>query len=133
MKASDKRYILVVDDIRFICDLLREALTREGFAVQTFNNGDDAIKAIQAQTPSLIIIDYLMPGMDGLETLKQVHDSISGVPVIMMSGSNMDMQDQAVAMKQGLIQHFVRKPFDIPSLMKFVKTISPLDIQRECC
>ena len=132
MKASGKRYILVVDDIRFICDLLSEALTREGFAVQTFNNGEDAIEAIQTQIPSLIIIDYLIPGMDGLQTLKMVHDSISGVPVIMMSGSAMDMQDQAVAIKQGLIQHFIRKPFDLPSLMEFVKTISPVDTGRVC-
>jgi len=123
MRADD--YLLIVDDMRVICELLTDVLTAEGFAVQVSISGEQAIDAIRARTPVLIIIDQVMPGKNGLQTLKEVQDVISGVPVIMISGYVEEKQDVVEARRQGLIRHFISKPFDIRYLVQLVKEIIP--------
>lgn len=128
MGIVQEQYLLIVDDMRFICQLLAEALsieglTVEGLTVKTSLNGKQAINMIRAQTPALIIIDQVMPGMDGLQTLREVQELISDVPVIMISGYPEEQQEIIDARKQGLIQHYITKPFDIPYLIQVVEGI----------
>ena len=125
MGTSDDGYLLIVDDMRVICELLTDALTNTGFAVQAFTSGERAIDAIKTRTPALIIIDQVMPGMNGLQTLREVQGLISGVPVIMISGFVEERQDVIEARKQGLIQHFLSKPFDMRYLIQLVNEIMP--------
>ena len=65
MRMRDDDYLLIVDDMRVICELLTDVLTAEGFAVQASMSGEQAIDAIRARTPALIIIDQVMPGKKG--------------------------------------------------------------------
>ena len=127
MKVSDEYYLLLVDDMRVICELLADALTAEGFAVQTSMNGKQALEAIRLRTPALIIIDQVMPGKDGLQTLREAQELIEGVPVIMISGYTEEKQEIIEAKRQGLIRHFISKPFDMRYLVRLVKeTLPPL-------
>ncbi len=127
MKVSEERYLLLVDDMRVICELLADALTAEGFTVRTSMNGKQALEAIRLRTPALIIIDQVMPGKDGLQTLREAQELIEGVPVIMISGYTEEKQEIVEAKRQGLIRHFISKPFDMRYLVRLVKeTLSPL-------
>ncbi len=126
MRMRDDDYLLIVDDMRVICELLTDVLTAEGFAVQASMSGEQAIDAIRARTPALIIIDQVMPGKNGLQTLREVQSLISGVPVIMISGYVEEKQDVIEARKQGLIRHFISKPFDMRYLIQLVEAIIPL-------
>ena len=125
MMINDDRYLLIVDDMRVICELLTDVLTAEGFTVQASVNGEQAIDAIRARTPALIIIDQVMTGKDGLQTLREVQDLISGVPVIMISGYVEEKQDVVEARRKGLIRHFISKPFDMRYLIRLVREIMP--------
>jgi DNA-binding NtrC family response regulator len=127
VKVSEERYLLLVDDMRVICELLADALTAEGFTVRTSMNGKQALEAIRLRTPALIIIDQVMPGKDGLQTLREAQELIEGVPVIMISGYTEEKQEIVEAKRQGLIRHFISKPFDMRYLVRLVKeTLSPL-------
>jgi len=125
LRMRDDGYLLIVDDMLVICELLTDVLTAEGFAVQASMSGEQAIDAIRARTPALIIIDQVMPGKNGLQTLREVQGLISGVPVIMISGYVEEEQDVIEARKQGLIRHFISKPFDMRYLIQLVKEIIP--------
>lgn len=120
-----ERYLLIVDDMRIICELLADVLISEGFTVRTSLSGEEAIGLIRDRTPDLIIIDQIMPGKDGLQTLHEAEALISGVPVIMISGYTEQKQDIVEAKRRGLIQHFITKPFDMCRLLKLVKEIVP--------
>ena len=79
--------ILVVDDEIDISTVLTVTLRRAGFEVRTANDGLEAIEAIQAEAPDLVILDVMMPRLDGLETLKRIreHGPTTHIPVIMLS------------------------------------------------
>ncbi len=117
--VNDAHYLLVVDDNKAICEILADFFQDEGYAVKTTFSGDQAIQAIHAQIPRVILIDYNMPGKNGLETLKEVQGLISGVPVIMIT-ANADKDVFLEAKKKGLVRYFVSKPFNIASLVQLV-------------
>ena len=125
MRIAQEQYLLIVDDMRFICQLLAEALSIEGLTVKTSLSGKQAIDMMRSQTPALIIIDQVMPGMDGLQTLREAQELIVGVPVIMISGYPEEQQEVLEARKRGLIRHYITKPFDIPYLLQVVEEILP--------
>ncbi len=122
--VSDAHYLLVVDDNKAICEILGDFFLDEGYAVKTAFSGDQAICAIRAQIPRAILIDYNMPGKNGLETLKEVQGLLSGVPVIMIT-ANADKDVFAEAKRKGLVGHFVSKPFNISSLVHLVTQSAP--------
>ena len=86
-----KFQVLIADDERRIINFLTAKLRASGYEVITAGNGEEALEQIQAQEPDLIVLDVMMPRMDGFETLKQLR-SFSAVPVIMLSakGTNAD-------------------------------------------
>ena len=64
--------ILIVDDEESICQFLRGILLDEGYEVLTANSGEDGIKVVDEELPNLVLLDIWLPGMDGIETLKQI-------------------------------------------------------------
>jgi CheY-like chemotaxis protein len=75
--------ILVVDDEKNICELYRQDLEDEGYAVTVVNSGKDALAAVEHAPPDLIVLDIQMPGMDGVETLEKILGKDKGIPVIL--------------------------------------------------
>ena len=78
--------LLVVDDESDVRNFLREELTREEFTVSTASNGADAIVAAAEQSYDAIILDMLMPGLDGIQVIRVLRKVIPGTPIIGLTG-----------------------------------------------
>jgi len=114
--------MLIVDDQPAICELLAEVFGSEGYRVETALSSDQAVRAIHARIPGLILMDINMPGKNGLETLKDMQSMISEVPVIVITAYG-ELEDVMEVRKRGLIRYYITKPFDILSLVRLVRRI----------
>lgn len=107
--------VMVVDDERFFLtilgDFVRQRLEMEPLLIQ---DGTTALSALEKQQVSLVLLDIIMPGMDGLEALRKIKDRLPSLPVIMVTAS--DSIDHAItALREGA-DDFVRKPVDLDEL-----------------
>ena len=82
--------ILVVDDDQLICDLLQVALGKEGYEVVTASNGYEALELFIERRPSLTMVDICMPGLDGIEVIKQIRLRDSDATVMVLTGMDSD-------------------------------------------
>jgi DNA-binding response OmpR family regulator len=114
------RTILVVDDERNIVDLVRMYLRKEGFAVETAANGKEALEKARVTQPSLVLLDIMMPEMDGLEAFRALRRE-SDVPVIMLTARGDDV-DRIVGLELGA-DDYVAKPFNPRELVARVKAV----------
>lgn len=93
--SEDKKKILVVDDEESIHLLYKEELEEEGYEVDTAIDGEEALKKFDKLKPDLVILDINMPGMDGIEVLRQMKQERPSVPVILSSAYPEYKQDLA--------------------------------------
>lgn len=112
--------VLLADDDRLIHDVLTYFLTQAGFNVRSAFDGRQAMEMGVAQAPDLLILDGMMPGMDGPQVLERwtVHPTLSKVPVIMLT-ADADAEKKASAKNQGAVAYLV-KPFSPEELVKRV-------------
>ncbi|GMA63573.1 response regulator [Alicyclobacillus fastidiosus] len=111
--------VLVVDDQFGIRVLLQEVLQREGYEIFQAPNGTTALEIVQREQPDLILLDMKIPGMDGLEILRNIRKLELDTKVIMMTAyGELDLIQEA--MEMGALAHFT-KPFDIDELRQAVK------------
>lgn len=103
--------ILIVDDDVCIGDMLEEVLTREGYGVQRAYSGTEAMLLLAGRRPDLVLLDLMLPGLDGEEILPE----LKGVPVIVVS-ARADIQDK-VGLLLGGAADYVTKPFDTRELL----------------
>ena len=107
--------VLVVDDEPSILQSLGGLLTDEGFEVISATNGYEALKIIDAQSPDLVLLDIWMPGIDGIETLKEIKKSHPFLPVIIISGHG-TIETAVRATKLGAY-NFIEKPLSIDKII----------------
>ena len=112
--------ILVVDDEKNICELLRLYLVKEGFEVLIAYNGKDAVDIANEQNPSLVLLDIMMPGMDGWEVCKRIREQ-SQVPVIMLTAKG-ETFDKVMGLELGADDYIV-KPFDTKEVVARIKAV----------
>jgi two-component system, NtrC family, nitrogen regulation response regulator GlnG len=103
--------VWVIDDDRSIRWVLERALQKAGMAVEPFIDGSKILERLQQQMPDVIISDIRMPGMDGLELLREIGEQCPDLPVIIMTAHS-DM-DSAVSAYEGGAFEYLPKPFDI--------------------
>jgi len=116
-----KRFrILIVDDDQRIINFLRSKLEASGYEVLTAGNGLEGLEQAQAQEPDLIVLDLLMPKMDGLEMLKELR-SFSAVPVIILTAKGADA-DRIKGFQLGA-DDYLPKPFNPDELVARIKAI----------
>lgn len=84
-KTVGKKKVLLVDDQEGILLLYSEEIEEEGFAVEVAHNGDQALEVFKTSQPDLVILDINMPGMNGIEVLRQMKDINADLPVILCS------------------------------------------------
>ncbi|MBQ6517803.1 MAG: response regulator transcription factor [Anaerolineaceae bacterium] len=118
---SHKRYlILVVDDETRIARMIRMNLEHDGYEVIEANSGQQALDMVRSRMPNLVILDVMMPGLDGYDTL-QILREISQVPVIMLTAKS-EEEDRIRGLELGA-DDYVTKPFSPRELMSRVKAV----------
>jgi excisionase family DNA binding protein len=117
--------VLVVDDDEQVREVVRLNLELEGYAVKEASNAEEGLAALEDEAPDLILLDVMMPQVDGWEMLRRVQErhGIGSIPVVMFSGK-VDDTGRAEAAERGA-QGFVGKPFDLRSLIEQTKQIVP--------
>ncbi|HTK05373.1 MAG TPA: response regulator [Candidatus Eisenbacteria bacterium] len=131
MSASERTYkILVVDDDPFTRDIFRLALEKAGFKVVAAEDGLAGLKAAAAEKPDVIMLDLMMPKMDGFETLAKLKADphTRPIPVIILSSMRQD-EDVARAMKGGAAAYMKKGqaiPAEIPAKAREVMGLPPL-------
>ncbi|MDU6653093.1 MAG: response regulator, partial [Streptococcus vestibularis] len=112
--------ILVVDDERPISDIIKFNLTKEGYEVVTAFDGREALEQFEAEKPDLVILDLMLPELDGLEVAKEIRKT-SHTPIIMLSAKDSEF-DKVIGLEIGA-DDYVTKPFSNRELQARVKAI----------
>ena len=107
--------ILIVDDESTIIDSLEGILSDDGFEVMHAYNGYEALKKIEAESPDIVLLDIWMPGMDGIDTLKEIKKMSPNLPVVMITGHG-SIESAVDATKSGAFD-FLEKPLSIDKIM----------------
>ncbi|MCH9695545.1 MAG: response regulator transcription factor [Gammaproteobacteria bacterium] len=118
MKNSD--YILVVDDDKKLTDLIGSFLSKNGYAVEVEHNGEDAVRRVFAVPPRLIVLDLMMPGMDGLAVCRAVRSHYAG-PIIMLTALNDDI-DEVTGLEVGA-DDYLGKPVRPRVLLAHIRAL----------
>ena len=117
---SEKQRILLVDDDPNISHLVRLYLEKEGFEVTESARGDDALISFQQATPDLVLLDVMLPGMDGLQVLREIRKT-SKAPVIMLTARD-ETFDKVLGLELGA-DDYITKPFETKELVARVKAV----------
>lgn len=115
-----KGKILVVDDERKILSLVRAYLEREGYRVIEATDGQQALKAFQREAPDLIVLDLMLPEVDGLEVCREIRRT-SEVPIIMLTARDEDI-DKLIGLELGA-DDYITKPFSPRELVARVRAV----------
>ena len=110
--------ILVVDDDQNICELLKIYLVKEGYEVRLEYDGQKALQAFAEFKPDIILLDVMLPGMDGWQICRKIRES-SDVPIIMITAKR-ESFDKVMGLELGA-DDYVTKPFDMPEVLARIK------------
>jgi DNA-binding response OmpR family regulator len=119
-KKNMPQTILIVDDEKRLVSLVQSYLTQEGYRVVTAYNGKDALPIAQKEKPDLIILDIMMPEMNGYDFMR-AHRSISDTPIIMLT-AKVDDDEKVIGLELGA-DDYVTKPFKPRELMARVRNV----------
>lgn len=112
--------VLVVDDEATLVDTIRYNLRREGYDVQVASDGNEALKLARAVAPDLVVLDLMLPGIDGLEVCRQLRRD-STVPILMLTAKD-DEVDKIVGLEVGA-DDYMTKPFSMRELLARVRAM----------
>jgi len=116
--ARQSEKVLIVDDEENMRRTLADILTDEGYRVSTAATGEEAIKLCSKRSHEIILMDVRMPGIDGVETFRQIRRHQEGVKVILMSAYSVD-DLKAIALDEGAIA-FLSKPLDLEQVINLI-------------
>ena len=115
-----KEKILVVDDDKNICELLRMYLEKEGYVVLMAHNGIDAVNAFNTGNPDLILLDIMLPQLDGWQVCREIR-KLSEAPIIMLTAKD-EVFDKFLGLELGA-DDYVTKPFDTKEIVARIKAV----------
>jgi len=115
--------ILVVEDEKTIAELIAETLRRRGYRVETVNDGDGGLYAVETTLPDLVILDVMLPGMDGWEICRRIRENpaTKGIPVLMLTARR-DERDLLAGFDVGA-DDYMKKPFSVNELAARVRSL----------
>jgi len=122
-KKADKIKILIVDDEPDLVQTLRDRLEMNGYDIVTANNGKEGLEKAVQEKPNIILLDVIMPVMDGLEMLEALrkHPECKDCAIIMLTARS--QRQDIVRAKVCGIQDYVVKPFDLSELVEKIESI----------
>ncbi|MBT4289564.1 MAG: response regulator, partial [Deltaproteobacteria bacterium] len=117
-----KTTILIVDDTRLNVQIIKSDLEDEGYNILSSENGTDALRIAETENPDLILLDIMMPGMDGFEVCKilKEKDNTKDIPIIFLTARS-EPKDVIKGFQLGAVD-YLRKPFEVSELLVRVKT-----------
>jgi len=113
--------ILVVDDDPGICDSLERALRREDYAVSIARDGEEALTAVESQSPDAVVLDVAMPKLDGLSVCRRLRASGSRVPILVLTARH-SLGDKVAGLDAGA-DDYLAKPFALEELLARLRAI----------
>ncbi|MDF2721317.1 MAG: transcriptional regulator [Paenibacillus sp.] len=116
-----REHILVIDDDEKITSMLRRTLAFEGYSVATAGNGADGLRQMLGTEPNLLILDVMMPQMDGWEVCRRVRESGSSVPILMLTAKD-EVADRVKGLDLGADDYLV-KPFALEELLARIRSL----------
>jgi excisionase family DNA binding protein len=124
--SSEGPLVLIVDDDERLREYIRVNLEAEGYIVREAGSAEEGLAALDDESPDLILLDVMMPKVDGWEMLQRVHEKhgVGAIPVIMFSGK-VDERSADEATSRGA-QGFIGKPFDPRALIESTKQLLPV-------
>ena len=114
----DKKTILIVDDETTIVDMLVYNLQKEGYNTLQANDGEEAVNIALSQKPDLVLLDIMLPKMDGLAVCKRIRQTLN-IPILMISAKDEEI-DKILGLELGA-DDYITKPFSVRELMARVK------------
>lgn len=115
-----KQKILIVDDDENIAELISLYLTKECFDTMMVHDGEDALSAFESYAPNLVLLDLMLPGIDGYQVCREIR-SHSNTPIIMLSAKG-EVFDKVLGLELGADDYII-KPFDAKELIARVKAV----------
>ena len=117
------KHVLLIEDELNIVEAIRFLLSRDGWTVDTHNNGTDAAQAVREMKPDLVVLDLMLPGKNGLEVLEELraHSATSDLPVLMLTARGQS-KDREMAEKAG-VSRFMTKPFSNAEVLTAVRDL----------
>lgn len=116
--------ILIIEDEAFLRNICARNLERKGHAVRTARDGEDGLAEIERQQPDLLLLDLLLPGVDGYTVLEFIQRRKYAFPIIVLSNIVWTF-DREGCRKIGATEYFVKSNIDIPTLMKCIENHLP--------
>ncbi|MFJ8579520.1 response regulator transcription factor [Micromonospora sp. NPDC093277] len=114
-------HVLVVDDDRTVSDVVRRYLEQDGCRVRLSFDGADALAAVAAERPDLVVLDLMMPGVDGIEVCKRLRGRMPDLPVVMLTALG-DEADRVAGLEVGA-DDYVTKPFSPRELVLRIRSV----------
>ncbi|HVC09576.1 MAG TPA: response regulator [Elusimicrobiota bacterium] len=122
-KAAEK-LVLIVDDDESIIDLMEHVVRKEGFRTDRATDGKEALTKAQALKPDLILLDFLLPSMDGHAVVRALRESgHGGIPVIAVTGQHLDEARQDALRREPAVKDFLQKPLRTAVLAAAVRKV----------
>jgi len=122
-KAAEK-LVLIVDDDESIIDLMEHVVRKEGFRTDRAVDGQEALTKAQALKPDLILLDFLLPSMDGHAVVRALRESgHGGIPIIAVTGQHLDPERQADLRREPAVKDFLQKPLRTAVLAEAVRKV----------
>ncbi len=112
--------ILIVDDDQNICELLRLYIEKEGFSSVVVNDGAAAVEAVAKENPALILLDIMLPKLDGWQVCREIRKT-SSVPIIMLTAKG-ETFDKVLGLELGA-DDYISKPFDTKEVVARIKAV----------
>ena len=115
-----KKTVLIIDDEYAILELIGILLTDYGYHVQTATSGDEGLAIMGQERPDLVVLDYMMPVLNGGDVLRQMREqpTLADVPVIMVSAAPRAVEEANLE-----FDAFLSKPFDVAELLRIIEEL----------
>ena len=114
--------VYIVEDEPGIREIEQRALERNGFSTETFHDGEEMLERLKEKTPDLILLDIMLPGMDGITILKTLREEKNQVPVLLLTAKD-DISDKVKGLDCGA-DDYMTKPFSTDELLARVRALT---------
>jgi DNA-binding response OmpR family regulator len=116
--------ILVIEDDKFLRELIVQKLTKEGYTISEAIDGEEGIKKIRDEKPTLILLDLILPGIDGFEVLAKTKEdpALSPIPVIILSNLG-QKEDVEKGLKLGAVDYLIKAHFTPGEIIEKIKAV----------